>query len=91
MVFEDSMYRLPLPDRSEKEHSKKAKPSDVEHPLLSRPMMLPSLMDDALRMQFVHDSWAHPSESMALKNWAHWHGRGFPLDFKALLPKTSCL
>eukprot|EP00961_Rhodomonas_salina_P273146 3690765-Rhodomonas_salina.1 len=91
MVFEDSMYCLPLPDCLEKEHSKKAKPSDVEHPLLSQQMMLPSLMDDALCMQFVHDLWAHQSESMALKNWAHWHGKGFQLDFKALLPKTSCL
>eukprot|EP00961_Rhodomonas_salina_P240943 3255557-Rhodomonas_salina.1 len=29
--------------------------------------------------------------ALTLKNWAHWHGKGFLQDFKALLPKTSCL
>eukprot|EP00961_Rhodomonas_salina_P055760 748848-Rhodomonas_salina.1 len=75
------MYRLPLAEESQ---GKRAKTAEVEHPILSHPMVLPSLMDDATCMQFVHDTWAHPSESMALRNYKHWHGKGFPLDFKEL-------
>eukprot|EP00961_Rhodomonas_salina_P002769 38056-Rhodomonas_salina.1 len=54
-------------------------------------MMLQSLMDDTKRLQFVHDVWGHPSDSTVRKNYKHQHGKGFPWDFKELLPRTSCL
>eukprot|EP00961_Rhodomonas_salina_P301599 3940534-Rhodomonas_salina.1 len=88
MVFDNNMYRLQL---AEELQGKRAKTAEVEHPILSLQMMLPSLMDDVTCMQCVHDTWAHPSESMALRNYKHWHGKGFQLDFKELLPRTSCL
>lgn len=95
MVFEDLMYRLPLPERSEQTRGKKVKlDSNVEpihHPILSCPMVLPSLLDDTQHMQFLHDIWGHPSESTARKNYKHHNGKGFPLDFMSLLPRTSCL
>lgn len=50
LVFEDSMYRLPLLEERQQKKRKTA-PTGVEHPLFSRPMVLPSLMTDTERMQ----------------------------------------
>eukprot|EP00961_Rhodomonas_salina_P044432 596810-Rhodomonas_salina.1 len=44
MVFDNNMYCLPLPETAEKDRAKKAKTAETEHPLLSRPLVLPSLL-----------------------------------------------
>eukprot|EP00961_Rhodomonas_salina_P150228 2022973-Rhodomonas_salina.1 len=74
LVFDGNMYRLPLPEDRRTKRAK-TKPPGVEHPIFLRPMILPSLFSDTQLMQFHHDSWGHPSDSMDLKNFKHWQGK----------------
>eukprot|EP00961_Rhodomonas_salina_P134042 1803442-Rhodomonas_salina.1 len=93
LVFEDNMYRLQWLDESvtATEPKKSRLVETAEHPILTDPMVLPSLLSDEQCMQVEHDRWGHPSESTARKNYKHCQGKSFPRDFLQLLPKTSCL